>query len=462
MKRMKSKLLFLLLLPTLFAATQQRYELTVKEAVDLAFKNVISLKNAQLDYKIQEAQNRQILGQAYPQLSGNASANHYLKLPAILFPDATSTAVYSILKNEGVTGTGGPITKVPEPTLQQVSFQQPWNLQVGITLQQLLFQPDVFVGLQARQTALNLSRSAIEAAQENIKDSAYKRYYAILIAEKQLFFINESLRRLQKLYHDDSLMFVNGFAERLDLDKVQVQINNLTSTRNTVANAVDISKAALKLSLGVSQQDVVVLKDSLSTEIVKQGLLDESFTYENLAVIRQLGYAKRLQELDVKRNQLGGLPTVALGANYTLNGQGQKFFTNSNTLYINSSYIGLTVNVPIFDGLQRRYKIVQSQYNVEKVENNITAVKQAIDFAQVANKAQVKNSLADLDIQDRNLALAEKVFNATQLKFQNGLGSSFEVLQSDTDFQQAQANYFNALYNAISAKISYQSSLGKL
>ncbi len=458
MKRMKSKLLLLLLLPALFTSAQQRYELTVKEAVDLAFKNVISIKNAQLDYKIQEAQNRQILGQAYPQLSGNASANHYLKLPVILFPQSDAS-VYNVLKSQGLIPQS---TAIPAPTSAAFSIQQPWNLQLGVTLQQLLFQPDVFVGLKARQTALNLSRSAIEAAQENIKDSAYKRYYAILIAEKQLFFINESLARLQKLYHDDSVMFVNGFAERLDLDKVQVQINNLTSTRNTVANAVDISKAALKLSIGVAQQDVVVLKDSLTTDIVKQGLLDESFKYEDLAVIRQLGYAKHLQELDVKRNQLGGLPTVAFGANYSLNGQGQKFFTNSNTLYINSSYVGLTINVPIFDGLQRKYKTIQSQYNVEKAENNITAVKQAVDFAQVANKAQVKNSLADLDIQDRNLALAEKVFNATKLKFQNGLGSSFEVLQSDTDFQQAQANYFNALYNAISAKISYQSSLGKL
>src|SRR5437660_646527 len=109
MKRMKCKLLLLLLLPAMFATAQQHYELSVKEAVDLAYKNVISIKNAQIDYKIQEAQNRQILGSAYPQLSGAASANHYLKLPAVLFPDATSTAVYSILKKEGVSGTSGPI-----------------------------------------------------------------------------------------------------------------------------------------------------------------------------------------------------------------------------------------------------------------------------------------------------------------------------------------------------------------
>lgn len=462
MKRMKTKFLLLLLLAGFAAGAQQRYELTVKDAVDLAYKNVIELKNAEIDYQLQEAKNREILGQAYPQITGNAGANHYLKLPVILFPDATSAAVYQILKNEGVSGTTGPITKVPVPTIQQVSFQQPWNLQAGATVQQLLFQPDVFVGLQARKTALNLSRSAIDVSQEKIKDSAYKRYYAILIAQKQLYFLDEGLKRLQKLYRDDSVMYQNGFAERLDLDKVRVQLNNLNSTRNTVANATQIGYAALKFALGLSQQDTVVLKEELTSDLVKQGVLDESFSYENRPVIRQLGYNRDLLELDVKRNKLGALPTVSFAGNYTLNGLGQQFFTNSSTVYINSAYVGLNVNVPIFDGGQRRSRVRQAQLNVQKLDNNIGYVKQAIDFEQVINKATLRNSLADLDIQERNLGLAQKVYDATKLKFESGLGSSFEVLQSDSDLQQAQANYFNALYNAVIAKISYQNSLGKL
>ena len=462
MKQMKLTTMFFLLLLGSLAKAQQRYELTVKDAVELAYKNVLELKNAQVDYQIQEAKNKEILGQAYPQLSGAVTANKYLKLPAVLFPDATSSVVYSILKDEGVSGANGPITKVPDPQQRQVSFQQPWNLQVGATLQQLLFQPDVFVGLQARQAALDLSNSAIEVVREKIKDSAYKRYYAILIAEKQLHFVDESMKRLQKLYADDSIMYKNGFAEKLDLDRVQVQINNLQSTRNTVANAIDISYAALKLALGIPQQDVVVLKEELTTAQIKDGLLDESFQYESRAAVRQLNNVKKLQELDVKRNRLGWLPTAAFIANYTVNGQGLQFFTDLNTTWINSSFIGLNLNIPIFDGFQRKSKIQQAELNVQKTENNISYVKQAIDFEQNVTKNSLRNALVDLDLQERNMQLAEKVFNSTKLKFQEGLGSSFEVLTADTEMQRAQANYFNALYNAIVARISYQNSLGKL
>jgi outer membrane protein TolC len=441
---------------------QQKYEITVKEAVDLAYKNVVELKNAEIDYRIQVAKNREILGQAYPQLTGNVGANYYMKLPTFLFPDATSTAIYSILKEEGVSGNNGPITEIPDPTFRQVSFQQPWNLNAGVTLTQLLFQPDVFVGLQARQTALDYSKALVEQAKGKIKDSAYKRYYAILIAEKQLHFIDEGLQRLQKLYHDDSIMYKNGFAEKLDLDKVQVQINNLSTTRSAVANAVEIGYAAMKFAIGLSQNDTVILKDDLTTASLKDDILNDGFKYEDRAEIRTLSQLKELQQLDLKRNKLGYIPTVAAQANYTINGMGPKFFTSDQTFWFKSSFIGVNVNIPIFNGFQRKYKVQQSRLNVQKLENTITNVKQAIDFEQKVTNSSLKTALFNLDVQERNMQLAEKVYNATKLKFEQGLGSSFEVLQADADMQQAQSSYFSALYNAIVTKISYQYSLGKL
>jgi outer membrane protein TolC len=461
---MNKKVLFgwMFLLMAGWAQAQQRYELTVKEAVDLAYKNVVELKNAQIDYQIQVAKNREILGQAFPQLTGNMSTNYYFKVPTILFPDATSTAVYSILKEEGVHGSNGPINTVPSPTLREVSFLQPYNLVVGATLTQLLFQPDVFVGLQARQTALDYSQSLVDQAKEKIKDSAYKRYYAILIAEKQLHFIDESLKRLQKLYHDDSIMYKNGFAEKLDLDKVQVQLNNLSTTRNAVANAVEISYAALKFATGISQNDTIVLKDDLSTASLKNDILTEGFKYEDRAEINTLNQLQRLQELDLKRHKMGYIPTVSAMANYNYNGIGPKFFTSEQTFWFQGAYVGLNINVPIFDGLQRRSRIEQSRLNVQKLENTVSNVKQAIDLEQKVTYNSLKSALFNLDVQERNMQLAEKVYNSTKLKFEQGLGSSFEVLQADADMQVAQSGYFNALYNAIVAKISYQYSLGKL
>ncbi len=457
---MKSKLIwsFCLVLLASIVQAQQKHELTVKEAVDMAYKNVVELKNAQLDYQLQEAKNKEIVGQALPQISGNMQANHYLKLPTILFPQSEQ-GIYDVLKREGlVPGTVQP----PPPSLLAFSFQQPWNFAAGATLTQLLFQPDVFVGLQARQTSLDYNTALIEQTKETIKDSAYKRYYAILIAEKQLFFLDASVSRLEKFAADLNEIFKNGFAERLDVDKVQVQLNNLKTTRSVVQNAVDMSYAALKFAIGVSQKDTVVLKEELTTASLKEGLLDESFEYENRAEIRTLVQLQKLQQLDIKRNKLGYLPTVALSGNYSVNGMGQKFFTDESTFWYRSAFVGLNVNLPIFSGFQRKYKVVQSQLTLQKLNNTVENVKQAIDFQQVVTKQSLTNALLNLDAQERNLELAEKVFNTTRIKFENGVGSSQEVLLADSEYQTAQANYFNALYNATIARISYQQALGKL
>lgn len=436
----------------------RKYELTVKEAVDLAFKNVLELKSAKLDYRIQEAKNKEIFGQALPQLSGNIGANYYVQTPKFLFPQSDES-VYSVLRREHLLPAS---SQAPPPTLVEFSFQQPWNMTLGATVTQLLFQPDVFVGLQARQSALDYNQGLIDQAREKIKDTAYKRYFAILVAQKALQFVDESVKRLEKLYHDDSIMFKNGFAERLDLDKVQVQLNNLKNTQSVLQNAVTLGYAAMKFSIGVSQKDTIVLTDELTDEMVKRGVLEEGFKYEDRAEVRTLQVLQDLQKLDVKRYKMSTLPTVALAGNYTVNGMGPQFFTDKSTTWLKSSYVGMNINVPIFSGLQKKYKVVEAKLTLEKVNSNLEYAKQGIDLEQTIAKETLKTALSNLDLQDRNLQLAERVYNMTKTKFEQGVGSSFEVLQADTDFQTAQSNYFTALYNAVVAKVSYLYSLGKL
>jgi outer membrane protein len=316
--------------------------------------------------------------------------------------------------------------------------------------------------LQARKTALGYSHVNLELVKERVKDSAYRRYYAILIAQKQSEFLQGGIERLMKLYHDDSIMFKNGFAEKLDLDKVQVQLTNLQTSQNVLDNSIKLAYAALKYSIGVSQKDSVVLKEGLTSEDIKRNALDDNFKYEDRKEIQAIAYARRLQELDVKRYKLGYLPTLSAVAGYTISGMGQQFITNNNFIWFKSALIGLNLNIPIFDGFQRKYKVQQSEFNLQKVDNVAENLKQVIDLQQTVSKESFKNALLNLDAQQRNVQLAESVYQTTKKKFESGIGSSFEVLQADNDWQTAQSNYFTGLYNVIIAKISYQSALGKL
>src|SRR5258705_2573744 len=136
--RYKTKtILIALVLVNLFqislkAQQPQVYGITAKDAVDIAFKNIADLKNATLDYNIAEARNKEITGLALPQVSGSLQGNHYLSLPLIQFPDATESFIYDVLKDNGVKdGSGNPITKTVDPTVRNVSFFTPWNVNAG-------------------------------------------------------------------------------------------------------------------------------------------------------------------------------------------------------------------------------------------------------------------------------------------------------------------------------------------
>ena len=444
---------------------QQTYEITVKDAVDIAFKSVTELKNARLDYKIAEARNREIIGMALPQVTGSVQANHYLSLPQIQFPDGTEKTIYDVLRDNGVRdGSGNPITTEGELTFRNFSFFTPWNINAGVSVQQLLFEPQVFVGLQARKALLESSGLQIKVAEDKVKEAVHKNYYAVLIGQKQLWFVQESIKRLEKLANDMNEMYKNGFAERLDIDKTTVTLNNTKAMENQLKNGIAIGYAVLKMTLGLAQTDSLVLKDDLSPQQVKDGILDETFSYENRNEVKLLNKTKQLQGYDIRRYKLSYAPTVSTFYNFQHTGQrsAETGGNNKPWFWYSTNLLGLSVNVPIFDGFQKKNKITQSKLTLEKVENTLDQVKKGIDLEKTVSKNTLTNAILTLDVQEKNMQLADKVYNTVKKKYEQGLGSSFEVLQADSDMQQAQSNYFRALYDAVIAKVSYLRALGKL
>ena len=445
---------------------QQRYSMSAAEAQDYALKHVAELKNLKIDREIQDSKNREITGQALPQINGNVTTSRFFEIPVTLLPDFVTPQVYGVLEKEGVqNGSGNPVVSPNDPAqVFPAKFGVPWQASVGFSFQQLLFQPDVFVGLQARSTALKYADLNVKVMEDSIKSNVLRSYYGVLIAEKRQVYIIEGLERLEKLHDDQEKLYKNGFAEKLDIDKTQVSLNNLKTTKTQLDNLIYIGYASLKYALGLTQKDTLNLTDTLSSEVVKRDLLDGAdFKYEDRNEIQLLNTVVELQKLDLKRYKLQYVPTISAYWNFSGNALRQSAnYLNFNEPWFKTSVAGINMNVPIFDGLQKNYRIKQARLSLDKTNNNKENLERVIDFQREASVNILKNSLSTLDVQERNLQLAERVFNTTKKKYEQGLGSSFEILQSDQEFQTAQSNYFQALYDAVTAKIGYYRSLGKL
>ncbi len=454
-----------LLLPA-FNQAQQKYRLTANQSVELALKNVTEMKNLKLDRDIQAAKNREYTGQALPQVNGSFQLQRFFNIPVTLLPDFVSPAVYNVLVENGVkNGSGNAITR-PNAQTQffPAQFGVPWQSSAGVQFQQLLFQPDLFIALQARKKALDLSEANIRVMEDSVKSNVLRSYYSILIAEKRKQFLDQSIARLVKLKSDQEVLFKNGFAERLDIDKTQVTLNNLNTASTQVGQLIEIGYAALKFAMAIDQKDTLQLADTLSIDLVKKDLLEmTNFNYTDRKEIQLLNIAKELQGLDLKRNKLSFVPTIATYWSYSRNALRTSFsFLDFEQPWFKTSVWGINMNVPIFDGGQKVQRIKQASMNLEKTNNTIENLQRAIDLQLKASSVLFKNALLNLDVQERNLTLAEKVYNSTKKKYEQGLGSSFELLQTETEVENAQSNYIQALYEAVNAKIAYTKALGKL
>jgi outer membrane protein TolC len=448
------------------SVAQNIKSLTIDEAVKMALQNSDEIKNLVIDEEIQAAKNKELEGTARPQISGSGQISYYFATPQVQFPN-TNFGIYQVLQKEGIKdGSGNPID-VSKATVstQAVSFFAPLNMQFGAGVQQLLFQPDVFVALQARERVMEFTKSNTEVAKEKVKEAVRKSYYNVLVAESQKNVLIETISRLEKLYGDMEQMYKAGFAEKLDIDKIQVTINNTKSGLNLVNNGMKISLAVLKNTLGVSQSDSINLSEKLDIQDLKVDLLftEEKFNYENRKEILLLNSVKGLQELDIRRNELSKYPTVAAFLNYNRSGQrNTKFSPDDPWFWFGTGIVGLNVSVPIYDGGQRKSKLQQAKLNLQKTDNSLSNVKKLIDMEQSIARSTLSNAIINIETQERNRALAEDVFNTARKKYESGLGSSFELIQADSELQRSIGSYFQALYDGFIAKTSFLKSLGRL
>jgi outer membrane protein TolC len=446
---------------------QQTYQLDLKQAIDLGLKNSIEIKNLNLDYNIQEQKNKELTAAIYPNINASAGLTYYTNVPQIQFP-SSNLSIYQVLNKEGVTDKNGNVIDESKSTftVNNLSFIQPWNSQFGISVNQLLFQPDVFVGLQARKTILKFNQNNTDASTVNVKEKIYKSYFGVLISQKQLAVVISTKERLTSLLNEMEEMYKAGFAEILDVERLKVSLNNTESAQNQIANGIKIGMASFKSVLGIDQKDSISLTQDFDINEIKESMLmTDHFNYEKRKEIVTLNTALELQAIDLKRYKLSYLPSLSAVYNFQRSGQRNPSFaeiTGKPWFWFNTGFVGLQINQPLYNGNIRKFKINQVQFETQKIENNLTLMKQYIDLEQEAAKSSLNNAMINMEVQQRNITLAQEVFNKTKLKYQNGLGSSFEVIQSDTELQRAQGNYFQAIYEAMIAKVNFDKAFGIL
>jgi outer membrane protein len=433
------------------AFAQPATPLSLAECMDYAMKHNYNIKNTQLDVLIQNAQNNEQISASYPHINGKMEFDDFY-VPQSSFVDASTFAF---------PGSA----PVPKGTIIPISFTVPFAASAGITTSQLLFDGSVFVALKARNTVMEFARQNGMVTEENIRYNVYKSYNSLVIAYRQYDIIRNSLAFARSLEHDITVTQQNGFAEKIDVERTSVQVNNLATDSIRVGNLLSVSEQMLKYQIGMDINTPIVLTDTV-LERRRQDALDLIATeksYERVPEFNLMTTALKLSEYNVQRYQLAALPTLnafwAYGSNYGSNKFGPLVDFNK---YWASSTIGVQLNMPIFNGMLRSNQLTEARLNVEKSRNNIESMKQTIDFQAATSRTTLKNAVLQAQSQRRNMELADDVLDLARRKYKAGAGSNLEVTTAQTDQLRAQTNYFSALLDIINAEADLKKALGLL
>lgn len=440
-----------------------RHEFTIQQAIDYAKKNNTAVKNALLDVEMQQQVNREVTSRALPGINGSLSTTYNPNVATQVIPNFISPATYQVLIDEGVSGSSGPITMPDDFGFIAAQFGTKYSTNVGVSLSQILFDGQVFVGLQARSATMDFARKKVEITEEMIKTNIYKVYYQLVIGKKRIALLDSNVSTTAKLLKDTRAIYDNGFVEKLDVDKVNVQFVNLQTEMVKALNALSNGYYGLKVLIGMPVSDELILTDTLNDQTIKEGVLENStYQYEDRKEYQFGKIGEKLNQYNIRRYQLSQIPTVSLNGSYAKNAQRDKWNFFNNGPWYSISSISLNVSVPIFNGFSTRAKIQQARIDLKKTQNSIDSLKISIDAEVATAKNNFRSAISTVDAQKSNMELADNIYQQTRKKYESGIGSQLEIDNAQTQLRLAQDNYINALYDAAVAKIDFLKATGKL
>jgi outer membrane protein len=426
----------------------QSRSFTLADCISYAYEHQDSIKNAALDVKSAEYKVKETIGSGLPQINGSVSFQDYIKVPTQVGPNFLS---------------GGPI----DPNAKLIAFPfgpVKYNNNYNIQVSQLLFSGTFIVGLEAVKTFRELSQRSLVRTRVETNVNVTKAYYQVLVSNEQVKLLDANIVQLKELLNTTTQQNKQGFVEKIEVDRLEVQYNNLVTNRENVVRSLTLGTQMLKFQMGMPIEEELILVDKLEDvkldEKVAQNTVDTTF-YHNRIEYKLLETNITLNQLDVKSKKAEFLPSLVL--NGGLGGVFQENHTRYlyDNIYYNS-FIGLGLNIPIFSGGQRINQLRQRQINVMKAQNDLENAKNGFKLQASSASITFFNSIQSLNNQKRSRQLAQEVLRVSKIKYAQGVGSSIEVTQAQTDLENADNQYIQALYNALVSKVDLDKAYARI
>jgi len=444
---MKNKLILIF---TLFAIAlqaqdkNQSYSFSLDQAISHALTNNRSEINAGRDIEIAKKKKWETTAMGLPQINGAVNYQDNFKLQTSLLP----AQIF-----------GGPAGEFAE-----VSFGTKHSGGGNLSLTQLIFDGSYIVALQASKTYLQFYENYKVKTDSEVKEMIINAYGNVLLADESVQILQKNKVILEKTLFDTDQTYKNGLIEEENVEQLKITLSSVNSNLNYVTRLKEISLKMLKVNLGIDIDATLTLTDKL--ELLAQNNLDLALkTSEfdpkgNINYIISQNFVDQ-RNLEMKLQKSKALPTLAAGMNFGYNSFGNTFsFFNSSQRYFNYSNLGISLNVPLFSSFARSARTQQAKIALEKAKTDLTDAEQKLKLGYQNAKSNYEYSIEQYNSSKENLKLAERIEKKQQIKFKEGLSSSFDFTEAQRQLYSSQQSYLQTMVDVISKKAALEKVIG--
>jgi outer membrane protein len=440
---MKKYLLIIVAFPiAIFSQSQQTkaYSFNLEEAISFGIQNNYTIKNASRDIAISKQKKWETTAAGLPQINAGLDYQNNIVLQRSLFP---------------AEFFGG-----PAGTFSEVALGTNQNMVARAGLSQLLFDGSYIVALQASKAYLQFFQNAKKKNDIEIKEMIINGYGSVLVSEETVKILQKNQTVLEKNLNDANQIFKNGLGEQETAEQIEITLASVKNNLNNVSRLKEISLKLLKINLGIDINDNLMLTDNLETLSQKNmadGLKVNTFETKNNIDYQIADSQVTQKRLLLKLEKSKALPTLGAQANFGYNAFSQTFtFTNTDQRWFNYANVGLSLNIPIFSSFARRARAQQAKLEFEKAETQRTQAEQMLQLQYQQCKSNFEFSLEEYATSKSNLNLAERIERKQQIKFKEGLSTSFEFSEAQRQLYSAQETYLQSMVNIINKKAALE------
>ncbi|MGY8913681.1 MAG: TolC family protein [Flavobacteriales bacterium] len=436
MKQFLLTTLALILGFTAFAQEQTAPSFSLEEAVTYALENNFKAINANKDIIDAKKQKWETIAGGLPQIDGAVSYQNQLKQPVSLIPAEFFG---------GEPGTFTPIT-----------FGQPQTASATATLKQQIFDGSYIVGVQASKAFISYSANNKEKTDLEVRKAVVEAYGNVLLAKESVVIFEKNRETLSKNLYETRKIYENGLGDEESVDQLQITLSSVENQLRNANRLESLTLQMLNLVMGLDITTPTVLKEDLDKLTQKEmdlRLLDQELTMEN-NVDYKLAYnlnEQRFFELKLAKSR--ALPTLNAFLNYGSTAYSQNFdFFNGDQQWFDSSILGFDLSIPIFSSFKRSASTARAKIALDKAKIQLEEAKENIRLQLENAKSQYLFSIEQYDTSKANLALAERIEQKNQIKYFEGLASSFELRQAQIQLYTAQQEYLQSMVGVINKK----------